>query len=180
MTFKNKFSIFSFLLFASFLITSCSKEDSITTTVEEEEIKTEATFAINNRSITSDSYAAYCMDNGKEFIAISNNPDLLKGIPFEFDDLVINDYVIQYVNDPDGLGTFTLVGSSFGADLGFLDQQNLFNAAANLTIDSNDGTTITGSTDDTFLGFNQDGELFAFPYSITFVAEIVDTPDFCN
>lgn len=180
MKFTKLFPFLSMILFISLMVTSCSKEDSVVTTTEEEEIETGATYQINNRSVTFDAYASYCMDNGKEFITISNNQDLLSGIPFNFGDLVINDYVIQYVSDPDGLGTFTLVGSSFGEDLGFITQQNLFNASASLTIDSNDGTTIVGSTDDNFLGFNDDGDLFTFPYSIEFVAEVVETSDFCD
>lgn len=180
MKFTKLFPFLTMILFASLIVTSCSKEDSVVTTTEEEEIETGATYQINNRSVTFDAYASYCMDNGRELITISNNQAVLSSVPFSMADLEVNDYAIQIVNDPDGLGTFSLSGAVFGDDLGLPMQQNLLNATANVDITSNDGTTIVGKTDDIFLGFDQNGEIFGFQYTLDFVAEVVETSNFCD
>lgn len=180
MKFAKLFPFLTMILFASLIMTSCSEEDSVTTTEQEEEIRTETTYQINNRTVTFDAHANYCMDNGKELLVISNTKSLLTGVPFNIQDLKINDYVIQLVHDPDNLVSFILTGSVFGDDLGFGTQQNLFTSETDLVIKSNDGSVVVGVVQGEFLGFDDDNEPFLFPFSINFAAEIVQSSDFCD
>ncbi len=169
-------NLFCIALFASLTIVSCSKDDSITET--DKEVKLEATFDVNNRSVTTNAYAAFCSDNGKELLNVSNNQELLKGFPFDWDDLQTDDFFFQYVIDGDV--AYATGGSVFGEDLGFLDQQSVFDAATTYDITSNDGSVVSGMYSGNFLAFNNDMELFQFPYSLSFNAEIVEVADFCN
>lgn len=169
-------NFFCIALFACLTMVSCSKEDSITET--DKEVALEATYEINNRSITTNAYAGYCMDNGKEVLTVSNNQSLLSGIPFNMEDLEINDFVFTYVVEDDE--SYAIGGSVFGEDLGFLTEQQLFQVGPDYEVSSNDGEVVSGDFSGTFLGFDDDGELFAFPYSISFNAEIVEVSTFCD
>lgn len=169
-------NLFCIALFASLTIVSCSKDDSITETEKEE--KLEATYEINNRSITTNAYAGYCMENGKEVLTVSNNQNLLSGIPFDIADFEINDFVFTYVVDGDV--AYAIGGSVFGEDLGFGTEQQLFDAGTNYEIFSNDGEVVSGEYNGTFLGLDNAGEFFTFPYSISFNAEIVEVATFCD
>lgn len=172
-------NLLCFVLFACLTFASCSKEDSITDTEKETEIDLSATYELNNRSITTDAYAAFCSDNGKELLNVSNNQDLLAGFPFNSDDLQVGDFFFQYVIDGEDIA-YAIGGSVFGEELGFFSVQALFDASSTYEISSNDGSVVSGEYSGTYLAFDDNQELFTLPYSLTFNAEIVEVAAFCD
>lgn len=168
-----------FLLFASLLFVSCEKDDSVVEEVKEEEaIETSVTITIDDRSITTDAFALYCNTDGKEGLSISNNQELL-GTEINPDNYNEGDFM--FLSADDGTNAYTLGGAFFeasftGAEFDILSLTTDLESS----IDSNDGSVVTGSMEGDLLVFDAEMEPFLVPFSVTFNAEIVGVSTVCD
>lgn len=168
-------SILGILLFASaFIFTSCEKENVDKTINEPEVIETKMTINMRGTSVTTNAFAAYCNSNGKEFLTVSNNQDLL-GDSLDAQNINDDDFLIYYTSD--GTDAYTI-----GAAV--LDEVFMGDTIRNVAFDPSSTVNITSIANDIASG-DMSGTFTLSSgttesYSVIFDADIVQTSPFCD
>lgn len=155
------------------MLSACKKEDSVTVTQTEEPLELGFKMVVNDTEIITDAVAAYCQNDSLEFIIIANKQENLN-FPLETQNFEANDFV--YFT---GIGenTWGFGGQALGDDITGIDGiLSIMFSNAELKIESNDGEIVVGESS----GILSDGNNAEYPYTMTFVAEIVEESDFCE
>lgn len=177
-TITKKFPIL--LLMIGLFMASCS-DNSVTVEEEEEKLENSIVFQVENRTVTTDAVASYCMKNGQEHLAVSNKLELLPdSLAIDLWDSAEGDYVFQMYDGE--LGEFSLGTAVFGEALTGVDLKQIVTMVnVEYEITSNDGTTVSGSMTGDFLYFNELGEVQGtLPVEAAFNAEIVKESSQCD
>ncbi len=172
------FRYLGIVLMAGVLFTSCSKENDVTEEIKEESIETTLTIEVGNRSITTDAYALYCNLNGKEFISLSNNTELL-GTEISAE-LVEDDFLFIYATDENEVETVAIGAGVFGESTSGIPGLNFSLAEVDYTLDNVSESTVEGSMEGDFTVVDAEGNTVILPYSVSFNAEVVGTSDVCD
>jgi hypothetical protein len=166
---------FALCMFAfTFFMTSCSKEN--VEVIEEEVVVIQPIMALTVNGVTTeyDAFAAYCNENGKEYLQVSNN-QLLLGGELIAEDFQLNDFLIIYGND--GTNSTTLGGAAFEDVVGGTTITAIvIDAAAAITIDEANSDLAEGSMTGSFN--LPSGE--TVDYAVTFTAEVVQVSTQCD
>jgi hypothetical protein len=166
---------FALCMFAfTFFMTSCSKEN--VEVIEEEVVVIQPIMALTVNGVTTeyDAFAAYCNENGKEYLQVSNN-QLLLGGELIAEDFQLNDFLIMY--GADGTDTSTLGGAAFEDVVGGTTMTAIvLDGAATITIDEANSELAEGSMTGTF---NLPSGVTA-DYTVTFTAEVIQVSTQCD
>ncbi|MEM9820679.1 MAG: hypothetical protein AAF985_06385 [Bacteroidota bacterium] len=199
MTFKFKPQFALFALIGLMVLSSCTKEvlmdhpidSKLDQNVQQEqlnlgginnpvEVKPEFKMIIDGKEMTSDVVAAYCQNGDKEFLIVANKAANLN-FPLETQNFEEGDFT--YITSSSAEGSWGMGGQALGEDItGFAGLLITFSEST-ITIEDNDGTFVTGSAEGTLYFFDDitnPTSLTELPYSMDFVAEIVQESDFCD
>lgn len=157
-------------------LSACKKEDVQEIIKKEQPLLTESaiTILIGGSTTTTNAYAAYCKNAGKEFLAVSNDSTLLDTslTSNQFDE---NDFLIYFAVDGTDTLTYggtvtkdTISGTEFLA--------TVFDFTPTIVIDSITSSGAYGSMNGTFSLPSGNSK----NYSVTFSAGIIKTSPFCN
>ena len=167
-----------FALAGLFVLSSCTKKDSVDIIETEEPIELGFRMSVNGVAIDSDAYAAYCQNDSIEFFVISNKEENLVW-PLSINNFEAGDFT-YFTNISDTGTNWGYGGQGLGEDItGFPGLSILFSDSI-IEIDSNDGEIAIGSAEGTLLGMDGQGSFVEFPYVMDFVAEIVQESSFCD
>ena len=178
MQFTNYLKSFGLLFFACLFMASCEKDSTLLET-KEEVVEPGVNMTIGTRTITTDAFALYCDENGKEGLSVSNREDLLDGT-INSQDYEEGDFLFTYVAD--GTGTYSTGGGFFDAEtIGTSFSQFILTNLLDITIDSNDGESVVGSMEGTILALDDNLELtIELPVSVVYNATVIGTSDICD
>lgn len=175
MNFKLK-SLLGLLFFAmAFVFTSCEKENVDKIEEEVEIIETQLTINMRGVTTTTNAYAAYCNNNGKEYWGISTNQALLE-LPADMFQANEGDFWIYSVVEP--AGNFTLAGTA--TNQVFMGDSILLGATdanATLNITSNANNIVSGDASGLFF---VPGDTTLGSFTVTFDADIIQTAAYCD
>ena len=132
---------------------------------------------INGEEIESNAVAAYCQNGNSEHLIIANKEENLTTL-FETQNFEENDFV--YYTNTSEEGSWSLGTQALGEDITGFSGLLISSSEATLTIESNDGEVVVGSSEGLLLGINNDGEFSIYPYVFEFVAEIIQESTECE
>ncbi len=184
MNFKLMNKIALVALFAVLLTaTACNEDGEII--INTENLETSFKLVINENVVETDAFAAFCEVDGKEGIMIANKVENLS-FPLQTENFEPGDFVYFTLKDG-GDVVWGYGGQALGEDItGFTGFLSILFSDAELKIASNDGSVIIGSSEGVLYGFDPstsdpaDPDFVEFPYTSTFVAEIVQESDLCD
>jgi len=169
----NKIALFAF---AGLLVFSSCKKD-ISAPINPTTSDVGFNMIVNAKVVQNDAFAAYCENDGVEFIMIANKVENLN-LPLQTENFEADDYV--YFTSISDESTWAYGGQALGEEVtGFAGLSILF-SDTELRLTSNDGNLITGAANGTLLGMDGQGDFSEYPYAMNFVAEIVQESDFCT
>lgn len=174
MTFKLLSRLSLLVLIGTLIFSSCTKDNSVTIKETEEELTAGLRMNVNGADLELNAVAGYCQNDSIEVLIIANKEENLS-FPLLTENFVENDYVYLSTNSENtswGYG-----GQALGPDVTGLpyDLAILFSDAT-IKIDSNDGEVVVGNSSGVLYAFDindPNGGLLEFPYSMDFVANIV-------
>lgn len=169
-------TVFLLLLSAGILCTACKKEniDLIEERQETIQLETSMKITTNGQTTTVPAYAAYCNANGKEFLSVSNNQDLLD-TAITIQDFRMDDFLLFYAIEASD--TLTFGGNVFEDTVqGVPIVEIALSSFAEINITSITSTIATGNMSSNLLLTS--GQLQN--YYVEFTAAIVETSPFCN
>jgi len=160
-------ALFSFLI----VLSSCTEDDT-PIVIDTENLETGFKLVVNENVVKSDAFAATCEVNGKEGIIIANKVENLS-FPLQTENFEAGDFV--YINTKDGgVTTWGFGGQALGDDItGLTGYLSILFSDAELRISLNDGSVIMGTSEGVLYGSGLDGNSTEYPYTASFVADIV-------
>jgi len=142
-----------------------------------EEVKIGFRMNINGSLLESNAVAAYCQTDSSEFIMVANK-EVNLSFPMQTENFAEGDFV--YFTSISEAATWAYGGQALGESLTGFPGLSIFFSDATIEIESNDGQTVVGSSEGTLVGIDANGDFVEIPYSMDFVANIVQVSDFCD
>jgi len=165
----NKFVLGALIAVALFF-SSCTEDTPVV--INTENLETNFKLVVNEQVLESDAFAATCEVDGKEGIIIANKIENLT-FPLQTQNFEPGDFVYLTTSD-NGTVTWGYGGQALGEDVtGLSGILSILFSDAELKISLNDGTVVVGSSEGVLHGFDLDGNVTEYPYTATFVADIV-------
>lgn len=174
---KITYSLFVALV-GVLLLASCTKENSVTVIETEVPISLGFSMAVNDTTVVTEAFAAYCQNDTVEFLIIANKQENLE-FPFSTFNFEPDDFVYGLAQGDNGTWGFS--GQALGSDVTGIENYLLISFSdALIEVDSNDGELVTGSAEGFLLGIDPEGNFSQYPYSMNFAAEIIQESNFCE
>jgi hypothetical protein len=172
----SKNALIVFILALSTFFVACEEEnhDAIVETEEPIEVETSMKITLRGSTTTVDAFASYCEDNDRVFLAVSNKEELLD-TALTLDQFEADDFLLYFAKDESGVAS--IGGAAFADTLGGTAiTSTVLDAAANINIIEANSDIARGNMDGSFALPSGAVE----PYSVEFVADVVQTSPFCN
>lgn len=177
MTFKFTYQSILVAIWGIFLLSACTKENSVTVIETEEPLNFGIELRIDGKEISSEVVAAYCQNDSIEFLVIANKEENLT-FPGNTQNFAEGDFV--YLTSNSATSSWGYGGHALGEDITGFPGLLIAFSDATIDIESNDGTTVIGSASGLLLGMDSQGNPSLFPYEMDFVAEIIQESDLCQ
>jgi len=164
------------------ILSSCTPEDDVEIIETEEPLEVGFKIVVDGTEIETDAVAAYCQNDTMEFIIIANKQENLS-FPMQTQNFEADDFV--YFTSISDESSWSFGGQALGEDVtGIPDMLYIVFTNADIDIKTNDGEIVTGSSTGILLitldPLDPEGTYVEYPYSMDFVAEIVQESDFCE
>jgi len=183
MNFKLMNKIILGTLFAVALLLSSCEDNPVV--IDTENLETSFKLVVNEQVLETDAFAATCEVDGKEGFMIANKIENLS-FPLQTQNFEAGDFV--YITTKDGGEvTWGYGGQALGEDVtGFTGFLSILFSDAELRVSINDGNVVVGTSEGVLYGFDPSSsdpdnpDFVEFPYTATFIADIVEESDLCD